>query len=103
MEYFYKRLRVFILPVIELPWCNSILISSCQLPRNTERTKNILNQCRFVQTTLNNICQASLDSQSKAISESLASIQEAFIAVTGMEVIEKKALLIFSQFYFSGV
>ena len=89
---FYTKLCVFKLPVIELPWCKSIVANLI-----------ILNQFSFVHITLNNICQASLDSQSKAMDESLASIQEAFIAVTGMEVIEKKALLIFSQFYFSGV
>ena len=80
----YTKLCVFILPVIELPLCKSIVASLI-----------ILNQFTFVHITLNNICQASLDSQSKAIGESLAGIQEAFIAVAGMEVIEKKAPLIF--------
>ena len=89
---FYTKLCVFKLPVIELPWCKSIVANLI-----------ILNQFSFVQIIFHNICQASLDSQSKAIGESLASIQEAFIAVTGMEVIVKKALLIFSEFYFSGV
>ena len=83
---------VFIRLVIELPLCKSIVANLI-----------ILNQFSFVQITLNNICQASLDSQSKAIGESLAGIQEAFIAVTGMEVIEKKAPLIFFQLYLSGV
>ena len=85
----YTKLCVFILPVIELPLCKSIVASLI-----------ILNQFTFVQITLNSICQASLDSQSKAMDESLASIQEAFIAVTGMEVIEKKALDLFSILLF---